>query len=634
MRIVVLPRLNLPDEKDVMNKDLQHRPVFTRRILLLAGGQVAIFAGFMARLYRMQVLEHGKYATLAKQNSVNERLLAPERGLIQDRNGAPLAVNKQHWRALFMTVQAPDPQAVLVRFATLITLEPAEQARITNDIGRKPRYVPVLLKDYLDWREMARLEVHATELPGVIIDAGETRIYPLGAAAAHVIGYVAKPTPAQAVDNPVLALPGARVGRAGVEAARDMALRGTPGFVRTEVNMRGEVVRELDRHNGVQGSVVRLSLDAGLQRLAAEKLAGQAGAAVVLDATNGEVLTMTSQPGFDPALFDTGVPNAVWRQWVQDPMRPLADRASAGLYAPGSTFKPNVALAALDCGAIMLETKFFCPGFLKLGNHTFYCWQHRGHGAISVVNAIQQSCDVFFYHTALATGIDRIAAMGQRLGLIGKPVIDLPGVDHGFLPTHEWAQERRLPWTQGNTVIQGIGQGYTQVTPLGLATMVARIASGRALGPHIAQSIGGVIQPGGKADDWPSLGLDGRHLAAVHQGMFEAVNTRAGTGYASRLTLPGVYMAGKTGTAQVHAQTAAQEKANFNDALLPWKFRPNAFFIGFAPADAPRYAAAVVVEHGNEGADVAAPIVKALMTKALTHGDVMRGQQMSEASPS
>ncbi len=610
------------------------RRVFSRRVLLLGGAQIAIFGGLAARLYRMQVLEHSKYATLAKQNSISERLLAPERGVILDRRGAPLAANAQHWRALFMMVQAPDPQAALARFASLIALAPGEQARIESEIGSKPHYVPVLLKDYLDWREMARLEVHLNEMPGVIIDVGASRVYPLGAAASHVIGYVGRPTPAQAADDPVLTLPGARVGRGGVEAARDAALRGGPGFVRTEVNMRGEVVRELNRDNGTPGDAVRLSLDAGLQSLAAQRLAGHAGAAVVLDATNGEVLAMTSQPGFDPALFDKGVPNAVWRQWMADPMRPLADRATAGLYAPGSTFKPNVALAALESGAITLDTQFFCPGYLKLGDHTFYCWRHRGHGAISVVHAIQQSCDVFFYHTALATGIDKIAAMGRRLGLIGKPAIDLPGVDRGFLPTHQWARDRRQPWTQGNTVIQGIGQGYTQVTPLGLATMVARIASNRTLGPHLAQSIGGIAQPGRNPEDWPSLGLDERHLAAVHQGMFEAVNTPSGTAWASRLTLPGVFMAGKTGTAQVHAQTAAQEKANFNDALLPWKFRPNAFFIGFAPADAPRFAAAVVVEHGNEGADAAAPIVKALITKAImTRTGDHPALQVSEAGP-
>ncbi|MCF3946034.1 penicillin-binding protein 2 [Acidiphilium sp. AL] len=601
-----------------MKRERALRPIFTRRALLLGAAEFAAFGALAARLYRMQVLQHGKYATLAKQNSVNERLLAPLRGLITDRHGAILAGNKQHWRALFMMIQTPDPASVIDRFAALISLSDAERRRIGRDISGKPRYIPVLLKDYLDWSEMARIEVHAIELPGVFVDVGASRVYPLGDATSHTIGYVARPTQVQAQANPVLALPGMRVGRAGVEQARDTVLRGSPGVVQTEVNAHGTVVRVLDRDNGTQGQTVQLTMDAGLQSLAAQKLAGQAGAAVMLDATNGEVLALASQPGFDPTLFDSGVPESVWKSWITDPKRPLNDRATAGLYAPGSTFKPNVALAALECGAITPETTFFCPGYLKLGNHTFYCWDHYGHGNVNVVSALQQSCDVFFYHTALVTGIDRIAAMGRRLGLIGRVGLDLPGVSEGFLPTRAWARGRHLVWTRGNTVIQGIGQGYTQVTPLGLATMTARIASGRAIGPHIARAVGTVAQPGSTAAHWPVLGLDDRHLAAVRQGMFEVVNTPLGTGWASRLTLPGVHMAGKTGTAQVHDETAAQEKSNFNDASLPWKFRPNAFFIAFAPVHAPRFAVAVVVEHGNEGASVSAPIAHDLITAALT----------------
>ncbi|MHB1303440.1 MAG: penicillin-binding protein 2 [Acidiphilium sp.] len=601
-----------------MKRERELRPIFTRRALLLGATQAAGFGALGFRLYRMQVLEHGKYATLAKHNSVNERLLAPLRGLITDRYGAVLAGNKQHWRALFMMVQAPDPDAVIAKFAEIVGISDAERQRIARDVSGKPRYIPVVLKDYLDWSDMARIEVHATDLPGVFVDVGATRVYPMGSAASHTIGYVARPTQAQAKDDPVLALPGMRVGRSGVEKARDTALRGAPGLVQTEVNVHGTVVRVLDRDNGTQGKTVQLTLDAGLQALAAQKLVGQAGAAVMLDAVNGEVLALVSRPGFDPSLFDAGVPETVWKSWMADPMRPLNDRATGGLYAPGSTFKPNVALAALECGAITPNTTFFCPGYLKLGNHIFYCWDHYGHGTVNVVTAIQQSCDVFFYHTALVTGIDRIAAMGLRLGLIGKLPLELPGVSEGFLPNRAWARGRRLVWTKGNTVIQGIGQGYTQVTPLGLATMTARIASGRAVGPHIARAVGDVLRPGDGPDDWPDLGFDARNLAAVRQGMFEVVNTQRGTGWASRLTLPGVTMSGKTGTAQVHALTAAQEKANFDDAKLPWKWRPNAFFIAFAPSDAPRFAVAIAVEHGNEGASVAAPIAQALITAALT----------------
>lgn len=601
-----------------MKRERQLRPIFTRRALLLGVAELSVFAALGTRLYRMQVQQHGKYATLAKHNSMNERLLAPMRGLITDRHGALLAGNKQHWRALFMMVQAPDPDAVVARFASIIGLSDDERQRIAREISGKPRYIPVVLKDYLDWSDMAKIEVNAARLPGVFVDVGASRIYPLGPVAAHTIGYVARPSQAEAAKNPVLALPGMRVGRSGVERGQDIALRGTPGLVQTEVNVHGTVVRVLNRDNGARGSTVQLSLDTGLQSLASEKLAGQAGAAVLLDATNGEVLSMASQPEFDPTLFDAGVPESVWKSWMHDPMHPLTDRSTDGLYAPGSTFKPNVALAALECGAITPETTFFCPGYLKLGNHIFYCWDHYGHGTINVVTAIQQSCDVFFYHTALVTGIDRIAAMARRLGLIGALPLEMPGVSQGFLPTRAWVRKHHKVWTRGNTVIQGIGQGYTQVTPLGLATMTARIASGRAVGPHVARAIGTEINEGSKPDDWPGLGLDDRHLAAVRRGMFEVVNTRRGTAFASRLLLPGVYMAGKTGTAQVHDNTQAEEKANLNDAKLPWKFRPNAFFIGYAPTEAPRFAVAIAVEHGNEGADAAAPLARDLLTAALT----------------
>lgn len=601
-----------------MKRERELRPIFSRRALLLGTAQFGAFGLLGLRLYRMQVQQHGKYATLAKHNSVNERLVAPLRGLITDRYGTVLAGNKRHWRALFMMVEAPDPQAVVERFARIVSLGNDEKAHILREISGKPHYIPLLLKDYLDWRDMARIEVNATDLPGVFVDVGASRVYPFGSSMAHAIGYVARPNQKEASDNPVLSLPGMRVGRAGVERAHDRALRGAPGIVQTEVNVHGSVVRVLDRENGSQGRTVQTTLDTGLQTLAAEKLAGQSGAAVMIDTVNGEILSLSSQPSFDPSLFDAGVPEAVWKSWMSDPMHPISDRATRGLYAPGSTFKPNAALAALECGAITPDSTFFCPGYLKLGNHIFYCWDHYGHGRINVVQAIQQSCDVFFYHVALLTGIDRLAAMAHRLGLIGTLPLDLPGVSDGFLPTTAWVRKRHMVWTKGNTVIQGIGQGFTQVTPLGLATMTARIATGRAVEPHVARALGRNMLRDKTPDEWPSLGLEDRNIAAVRQGMFEVVNTRKGTAFASRLALPGVYMAGKTGTAQVHDNTQAEEKANLNDAKLPWKFRPNAFFIAFAPAHAPRVAVAVAVEHGNEGADTAAPIARELVTAALT----------------
>ncbi|HQT67731.1 MAG TPA: penicillin-binding protein 2 [Acetobacteraceae bacterium] len=618
-----------------MKREAKRGPVFTRRALIIGGVQVAAFGALATRLYRMQVEQHDRYATLAQQNSISERLIAPERGLITDRFGTILAGNKQHWRALFMLSEARDPHAVLARFASLIALSDDEMARINHDLAGRPRYIPVMLKDYLDWDDMARIEVNAPDLPGVIVDVGSSRLYPFAPNLAHTIGYVARPSQTEAAADPLLALPGMRVGRSGVERAQDEALRGSPGVSQTEMNVHGQVVRVLNSDPGVAGDTVQLSLDMGMQQLAGQRLQGQIGSAIVLDATNGEILAMASEPSFDPALFDKGVPETQWKAWMGDKQHPLTDRSTSGLYAPGSTFKPTVALAALDCGAITGATIFNCPGYFKLGNHTFYCDLRTGHGDMNVVSAIQQSCDVFFYRTALAAGIEHIAAMAKRLGIGTDLGVDLPGVLPGQVPDREWARKRHITWVQGNTVVQGIGQGYTTVTPISLATMAARIATGVAVGPHITRRIAGVMQQGAVAAEYPSLGLDERHLALVRQGMFEAVNTQAGTAYAARLTLPGVAMAGKTGTAQVHNDTAAEEVANFNFANVPYDERPNALFVCFAPIEAPRYAAAIIVEHGIWGAQSAAPIAHDLMTYALTRDPAGRdtpiGPRLSEA---
>jgi penicillin-binding protein 2 len=408
-----------------------------------------------------------------------------------------------------------------------------------------------------------------------------------------------------------------RIGRTGAEAAQDLALRGAPGFVQTETNVHGEIVREVAHDSGTPGQTVALGIDSGLQALAVQRLGDNAGAAVVLDANTGEILAMASNPSFDPSLFDKGVPAATWAEWMADPKDPLQNKATAGLFAPGSTFKPTVALAAMKCGALTADTVLTCTGSFTLGDHIFWCDNHVAHGSITVTTALQVSCDVFFYQVALMVGIDRMAEMATQLGLGTDLGVDLPHASTGLVPTLDWARSRGIHWAEGSTVVQGIGQGYTQLTPLALATMIARVASGVAVGPHIARRIGGDLQNGSDPNDWPPLDIDDRHLAVIRQGLFEVVNTPSGTAYASRLNIPNVQMAGKTGTAQVHNNTAAEKQKNFNDLTMAWADRPNALFVGFAPYDSPRYAVAVVVEHGNFGAQAAAPIARDLMTYAI-----------------
>ncbi len=619
-----------------MKRDVRGRPAFNRRTALIGLAQFGIFGAIGVRLYKLQVQEHGEYAMLAKANSISERLVAPERGLITDRFGVILAGNQLHWRALFMPSQAPDPMAVLDNFARLVALTDDERTAIAAQFTGRPRYIPVLLKDFLQWPDMAAIEVNMPDLPGVIVESGASRVYPFGPDLAHAVGYVARPNQAEAKSDTVLALPGMRIGRSGAEAAQDQAMRGEPGFVQTETNVHGEVVRQVAHDPGTPGQTVTLSLDAGLQELAVQSLGTNSGAAVVLDALTGEILAMASNPSFDPALFDKGVPADVWAGWMADPAHPLQNKAIAGLFAPGSTFKPTVALAALKAGTLTADSILTCTGSFTLGDHVFWCDNHIAHGSINLTTALQISCDVFFYQVALAVGVDNIADMANRLGIGVDLQLDLPHASPGLVPTIAWAAGRGIHWAPGNTVVQGIGQGYTQVTPIAQATMIARIASGMAVGPHITRRLGGDLQDGSDPADWPVLDIDDRDLATIRQGLFEVVNTPQGTAYNARLMLPNVQMAGKTGTAQVHNNTAAQKAKNFNDATMAWADRPNGLFVGFAPYDAPRYAAAVIIEHGLWGAQSAAPVARDLLTYAITHDpagrDAPLGQKISDAA--
>jgi penicillin-binding protein 2 len=419
-------------------------------------------------------------------------------------------------------------------------------------------------------------------------------------------------------EEPMLTLPGIRIGRAGLEKYHDLKLRGRAGAVQLEVNAVGRVIRELDRQEGTPGQDIGLTLDAELQQQVLGHLGDESASAVVLDARNGEVLAMATNPSFDPSVFNSGVSQAQWLEWTANRRAPLINKAAAGLYAPGSTFKMVVALAGLEANALNLTDRVNCPGFLDLGDTRFHCWKKGGHGLLDLHGGLKNSCDVFFYEVARRTGIDHIAAMANRFGL-GVPLdIELPGARKGFVPTREWRIAQGKPWSIGDTIVHGIGQGYLQLTPMSLATMAARIATGRAIQPHLTRSIGGIVQKGASPEDWPGMGVPERALHAVREGMFAVVNEEGGTAPLARVQLPGVQMAGKTGSSQVRRVSREAREHGFKSDDLPWEFRPHALFVAFAPYDAPKYALAVVVEHGNAGAAMAAPIARDIMTDVLT----------------
>jgi penicillin-binding protein 2 len=608
-----------------MKKEGRRTTVFTRRALLMMAGQTAALSALGVKLYRVQVDEGARYATLAESNRISARLIAPARGRILDRFGAVVAGNTLNWRALLLAEQTTDVGATLDRFSALVPLADHDRARIERELRHYRRFIPVTVKEFLGWDDMAKIEVNAPDLPGVIVDVGTTRNYPFGPDLAHVVGYVAPPSERDVGDDPVLALPGIRIGRAGVEQFHEEDLRGEPGEVQMEVNAVGRVIRELDRRDGQPGDEIGLTIDVELQRQVLGHLGEESASAVVMDCTNGEVLAMATNPSFDPTLFDAGVSQAQWLAWTSNRRTPLINKAAAGVYPPGSTFKMCVGLAGMASGALPPGERVFCPGYIDLGDTRFHCWRKGGHGSLDLHGALKHSCDVFFYEIARRAGMDAIAATGAELGLGVKPGIDLPGARQGLVPDRAWRERHHRHWSTGDTIVSGIGQGYILATPLQLATYVSRIATGRAVQPHVTRSIAGDLQDGARPEAWPALGIPEAHLAAVRGGMFAVVNEPNGTAPLARLDLPGVQMAGKTGSSQVRRVSRwLRENTRFNSASLPWEFRPHALFVCFAPFEAPRYAAAVVVEHGNAGADVAAPLARDIMTDVLRRDPVNR----------
>jgi penicillin-binding protein 2 len=601
-----------------MKRDLERRSVFTRRALLLVGGQIAVLGTLVARLYQVQVREGARYTVLADDNRLSARMIAPPRGRILDRFGVVVAGSITNWRAVLIAEQVESVTATLDAFSALLPLSEYERARIERELRRRRKFIPVMVREFLTWDEMAVIQVNAPDLPGIVVDAGTTRSYPFGSQLAHTVGYVAPPNEADVADDPLLGLPGLRIGRAGVEKFHDLGLRGRAGSVQLEVNAVGRVIRELDRQEGVSGEDVGLTLDAGLQQAVLASLGDESASAVVMDCRNGEVLAMATNPSFDPSVFNSGVSQAQWLEWTKDRRTPLINKATSGLYAPGSTFKMAVALAGLESKAITGEDLINCPGYLDLGDSRFHCWRRGGHGMLNLRGGLKNSCDVFFYEAARRTGIDRIAVMANRLGLGVELDLDLPGQRAGLIPTRAWRMAQGHAWNIGDTIVSGIGQGYVQVTPLQLATYASRVATGRVVQPHLTRKLAGVLQPGSEPDDWPMLGMTDKLLQHVREGMWAVVNEAGGTAPLARLADPTVQLAGKTGSAQVRrVSRELRESGHFDSEKLPWEYRPHALFVAYAPYDAPRYALSVVIEHGNAGAAAAAPVARDIMTEVL-----------------
>jgi penicillin-binding protein 2 len=599
-----------------MNHDHERQKLFTRRVAMLGAGKLVFASALAARMYYLQVIEAAKYRTLAEENRISLRLLPPPRGRILDRNGVPMAVNQQNFRVLVISEQTGGLERILDALSKVIPLSDYERSRVMRDAKRRRSFVPVTVRENLSWEEVARIEVNAPDLPGVMIDVGQSRYYPLQGLGAHILGYVSavSETDLQNSSDPLLELPGFRIGKAGVERIYDMVLRGRGGTSQVEVNAVGRVIRELAREEGQPGTDLPLTLDTELQEYTAQRLGEESAACVVMDIHTGAVVVMASTPSFDPNAFNRGLSSTEWKDLINNPRSPLTNKAIAGQYAPGSTFKLMVALAGLEYGAITAEQRVFCPGHMALGNMRFHCWKKGGHGAVDLVNGLKHSCDVYFYELARRVGVDRIAEVSRRFGLGKETGIDLPNERVGVIPSRAWKQATLgQGWFQGETLINGIGQGYVLTTPLQLATMVARVANGGyAVTPHVVRDLlDGDRLVARPTPEFKSLGITPKNLALVRKGMNAVTNEAGGTAFRGRISIPGMEMSGKTGTAQVRRiSTAERDRGVKKNEDLPWLQRDHALFVAYAPEDAPRWACAVIVEHGGGGSAVAAPIAR------------------------
>ncbi|EPY01182.1 penicillin-binding protein 2 [Magnetospirillum fulvum] len=600
-----------------MYHDNDRAKLFSRRAMMLAGGKATLVVGLAARMYYLQVMEADKYAMQAEDNRITTRLLAPPRGLILDRNGVAMAINQQNYRVMVVAEQTPSLDYTLDALAKIIPIGESERARIHKEARRRRRFVPVSVRENLTWEEVARVEVNAPDLPGIIIDVGQSRYYPMESLGAHILGYVAAVSENDLTDDPLEELPGFRIGKGGVEKVYDMALRGRAGTSSLEVNSVGRIHRELERKEGEPGIDLNLTLDIRLQQYAAQRLGDESAAVVVMDILTGDVIVMASTPSFDPNSFNRGLSNDEWKDLTTNPRSPLTNKVIAGQFAPGSTFKLLTALAALESRDITPDMRVLCTGHMQLGSIKFHCWKKEGHGSQDLISGLKNSCDVYFYEVARRVGFEKIAEMARRFGLGTQTGIDLPSERPGLIPDRAWKRKAlKQPWHPGETLINAIGQGYVTATPIQLAVMTARIANGGyAVVPHVArdQIIEKSVHPRPQPE-WPSLEVSRQSLALVRKGMFAVSNEPGGTAYKARITQEGMWLSGKTGSAQVRRITMRERESGVKkNEQLPWKERDHALFVAYAPEENPRYSIAVVVEHGGGGSAVAAPIARDIM---------------------
>ncbi len=584
------------------------------RSFILSGLIVLGSLILIARLFQLQVVESEKYTTMADKNRIDLRLLTPARGKIFDRNGDIIASYRKGFRVLIVPEKSgKDFDLVLNKIDQILSLSDGDKKRIKRDLKQNNVFTPIIVSNDIPFEKMAQIQINLPSLPGVMIHEVMMRLYPLREVNYHPIGYVSSISKDDyEADIDLSRVPDLRIGKVGFEKTYNELLLGVPGVQKMEINASGRDVRQLDIQESVSGHDIEITLDNRYQKIAYDALKGQSGSAVMIEIKTGADRVMVSNPGIGGEIFNAPIDEKTWSNIMNNKFNPMLNKAIGGLYSPGSIFKIVVALAGLEAGVIHSDKDVYCEGHTDVGTHRFHDWKKGGHGHINLTEALQYSCDVYFYEIAKQIPPEKIIEVAERLGVGQKTGIDLISEQSGLLPDNAWKRKKiGENWRLGDTVNLSIGQGYLLMTPLQMAYLTALfVSNGQTNPPYLYRSS---INSKKK-----SPLFNNKHLDAVKKGLNAVVNKEGGTAYHSRINVNGIKMAGKTASTQTRRISLSERESGIKkQSELPWEFRDHAFFVAYAPVKNPKYALAVAVERGGSGGSVAAPIAGQILQKVF-----------------
>jgi penicillin-binding protein 2 len=586
-----------------------------RRMFISGSLKFFVLIGLVSRLFFLQIKENKKYLTLSDKNRIREWKLAPVRGEFQDYFGNIIAGNFEAYQLHVIPEQVEDFRYVIYRLKDLLELTDKQFKKVLKKKNEIKPWETLIVSDNLSWKKFSKINNHLYDLNGVKPVISISRNYPFKENFTHILGYVSQASKSDIQLNEIIKknfVPGMKVGKTGLEKSFEEKLLGTNDIERYEVNAYGRRISELEFQKGKKGKTLRLTIDTKVQQLANELLKDKAGSICVMDIYTGSIIAMHSSPSFDPNLFVFGISQDEWQIIRNDPMKPLVNKTLQGNYSPGSTIKPIVALSALENGIINPNFSVKCTGKTERYGQTYHCWKKKGHGFVSLRNAIKQSCDTYFYEIARKLGVDKLSETAKKFGLGNKVFGDLFNIEkEGLVPSTQWKKNALgKGWLLGETMITGIGQGYIQTTPIQLCLMTAQIANGGyKIYPKIIANDENNDQP---RDKYIQLYENSKNIKIIQDAMFGSTNEVMGTSYRSRISNPKYQFAGKTGTAQVKKITKRDRELDLKTFEIPYEQRDHALYIAFGPYKLPRYAVSVLVEHGGNGSTTAAPIAKKL----------------------